>query len=246
MYIDKHHPRYLSLKYRELLVAGVKKGITSQAGLIAHGRGEAFDYLLGEKTHDFANEAITAAAKFLITSKKPILSVNGNVAALLPKEMAKLANVLGCPIEINLFHYSQRRVEVIEAYLKRFSNRVLHSASQKVTLPHIASNRKITLREGIAGSDCVFVPLEDGDRAQAFIGMGKKVITIDLNPLSRTAQSATITIVDNIVRALPLLIQEIQKMKRNGSFSHETRSFDNKKNLVRASRKLVNQFKKLY
>ena len=43
---------------------------------------------------------------------------------------------------------------------------------------------------------------------------GKKVISIDLNPLSRSAQKATITIVDNIVRALPTLIQTIKKMQK--------------------------------
>ena len=33
--------------------------------------------------------------------------------------------------------------------------------------------------------------------------MGKTVIAIDLNPLSRTARSATLTIVDELTRALP-------------------------------------------
>ena len=45
--IPKSHPRYTSLKIREKIVDGVKKGITSQHGLIAHGRGEAFDYIIG-------------------------------------------------------------------------------------------------------------------------------------------------------------------------------------------------------
>ena len=40
--------------------------------------------------------------------------------------------------------------------------------------------------------------------------MGKKVIAIDLNPLSRTAQKATVSIVDNIVRAVPLLTEQVQ------------------------------------
>jgi 4-phosphopantoate--beta-alanine ligase len=33
--------------------------------------------------------------------------------------------------------------------------------------------------------------------------MGKKVIVIDLNPLSRTARAATIPIVDELTRAVP-------------------------------------------
>ena len=39
----------------------------------------------------------------------------------------------------------------------------------------------------------------------ALVKMGKKLITIDLNPLSRTAQTAHITIVDELTRCLPLL-----------------------------------------
>jgi len=49
--IPRSHPRYKSLMTRELIVEGVKKGITSTQGLIAQGRGEAFDYLIGEKKH---------------------------------------------------------------------------------------------------------------------------------------------------------------------------------------------------
>ena len=41
--IPKTHPRYPSLKTRELIVKGVKAGIASIDGLIAQGRGEAFD-----------------------------------------------------------------------------------------------------------------------------------------------------------------------------------------------------------
>ncbi|NMC89936.1 MAG: DUF137 domain-containing protein, partial [Methanomicrobiales archaeon] len=47
------------------------------------------------------------------------------------------------------------------------------------------------------------VPLEDGDRCEALRAMGKAVVTIDLNPLSRTARTATLTIVDELTRALP-------------------------------------------
>ena len=50
------------------------------------------------------------------------------------------------------------------------------------------------------------VPLEDGDRCEALVRNGKRVITVDLNPLSRTARTSQITIVDNLVRCLPLLV----------------------------------------
>jgi 4-phosphopantoate--beta-alanine ligase len=43
--------------------------------------------------------------------------------------------------------------------------------------------------------------------------MGKSVIAIDLNPLSRTAKAATVTIVDNVVRAIPNMIGIALRMK---------------------------------
>ena len=62
---------------------------------------------------------------------------------------------------------------------------------------------------------------------------GKIVITFDLNPLSRTSQTANITIVDNVTRAIDLLIDESKKLsKRNKKVLEKIVSdFDNKKNL---------------
>ena len=45
--------------------------------------------------------------------------------------------------------------------------------------------------------------------------MGKKVITIDLNPLSRTAQKSQITIVDNLIRCVPKMIKYARKLKND-------------------------------
>jgi len=79
----------------------------------------------------------------------------------------------------------------------------------------------------------VLVPLEDGDRTEALVKMGKKVIAIDLNPLSRTSQKATITIVDNVVRATPKLVETTGKLKQDLKKCHEILlNFDNKKNLA--------------
>ena len=47
--IPKSHPRYNSLISRERLVQASKDGLLAESAMIAHGRGEAFDYLLGEK-----------------------------------------------------------------------------------------------------------------------------------------------------------------------------------------------------
>ena len=48
--IPKDHPRAVSLRIREMLVDGLKDGLVVEEGLIAYGRGETFDYLIGEKT----------------------------------------------------------------------------------------------------------------------------------------------------------------------------------------------------
>src|SRR3989339_429087 len=216
MTVPKTHPRYASLMTREKIAGGVEKGIASIHGLIAHGRGEAFDYLIGEKTNDFAVKAIEVAAALLLAAKNPVISVNGNAAALVPKELAELSNLLNCPIEVNIFHSSKQREIKIKA-------RLLENGAKNVLLPekdailkYIDSNRKYINKNGIAKADVVFVPLEDGDRAEALVKNGKKVIAVDLNPMSRTAQKATITIVDNIVRAMPLLIKTIKEYKNYG------------------------------
>ena len=66
--------------------------------------------------------------------------------------------------------------------------------------------------------------------------MGKKVIAIDLNPLSRTAAAATVTIVDNIIRGLPLLTYAVQELKHadKKSFTHLITTYNNNKNLAQA------------
>ncbi len=88
--VPSSHPRYESLRLRDAIVAGVERGVTSQHGLIAHGRGEAYDYLLGEKTHDFAIAAVDAAARLLSRARHPVISVNGNVAALVAADLYKM------------------------------------------------------------------------------------------------------------------------------------------------------------
>ena len=67
--------------------------------------------------------------------------------------------------------------------------------------------------KGILISDLVLLSLEDGDRTDALVNMGKKVIVIDLNPISRSAKRASITIVDNVVRAMPKLVNTVNKLR---------------------------------
>jgi 4-phosphopantoate--beta-alanine ligase len=76
------------------------------------------------------------------------------------------------------------------------------------------------------------VPLEDGDRTEALIKMNKTVIAIDLNPLSRTSRAANITIVDNVVRAMPALVEAARKLRGTTmSLKKITDNFDNMKNV---------------
>jgi len=65
--IPKTHPRAESLHIREKLVHGFRKGLVVEEGLLAHGRGEMFDYFIGEKTSKTSHKAIKAAARSLQT-----------------------------------------------------------------------------------------------------------------------------------------------------------------------------------
>jgi len=214
MSIPKSHPRYESLRTRDLIVKGVEGGVTSVHGLIAHGRGEAFDYLIGEKTNEFADKASEAAAAMLLNARHPVISVNGNAAALVPRELAGLSKLLNAPLEVNIFHPSKQREAKIKEHLERYGAKNGLLPDKKFKIEFLGSNRRFVNPDGIYKADIVFVPMEDGDRTEALIRNGKKVITVDLNPLSRTAQKATITIVDDIIRAMPLLIKTIKQYKK--------------------------------
>ena len=92
MNIPKSHPRYLSLQIREKLVDGFNNNLVAKEGLLAHGRGEAFDYIIGEKTSKFAKQAIKSAANMLNEAQNSVISVNGNFAALCSKEIIQMKN----------------------------------------------------------------------------------------------------------------------------------------------------------
>jgi len=117
--IPKSHPRFVSLSIREKIVKGYNDGLVAKEGLLAHGRGEAFDYLVGEKTSKTAKVAIMAAAAKLLSAQNPVISVNGNVAALCPKEVVQLAKATKAKIEVNLFYYDEVRKKKIEKSLKK-------------------------------------------------------------------------------------------------------------------------------
>ena len=233
MKIPKNHPRYNSLMEREKIEEGFEKGIVAPTGMIAHGRGETFDYLLGEKTPKEAIGQIEAAGAELLLAKKPVISVNGNTTALCAREIVQLSKTVPAPIEVNLFYRTSKRIKLIEKEFAKLGVKIL-GTKPTTRIPKLMSQRRFVDVLGISVADVILVMLEDGDRAEFLRRMGKQVIAIDLNPLSRTARKANITIVDNVTRALPLLTQKIKKLKKkkDKELRQIVSRFNNKKSLM--------------
>nr|WP_201721297.1 phosphopantothenate/pantothenate synthetase [Methanonatronarchaeum thermophilum] len=238
MSVPEDHPRYESLLLRERLVRGFEEGLVAKAGLIAHGRGEAFDYLLGEETVEWADKATLAAAHCMYRSDNPVLSVNGNVAAVVPELVGELS-MLGVGVEVNLFHRSDERVNRIIEFLEEHGAVGVLGGDADMLIKDLSHDRAFVSREGIYSADTVMVPLEDGDRTVKLRDLGKTVISIDLNPLSRTSKTADISIVDNVVRVFENFIGYWKKIDRDSSFKLDVyNSFDNEENLRKMEEKM--------
>jgi len=222
--IPEDHPRYRSLVAREQLARCAREGVVALEGLAAHGRGEAFDYLIGEKTTESAALAARTAAAMLLSARHAVISVNGNTAALAAAEIAALQRASGADVEVNLFHRTNERIQLITRLLEEHGVRVLTGAPER--LVPLSHDRALSLREGIGDADVVLVPLEDGDRCAALRAMGKAVITVDLNPLSRTARTATLTVVDEVTRAIPAITAACVSLKP-GEGEHLIVALDN-------------------
>ena len=233
--LPRDHPRYESLTYRHKIIEGMKNLVVAEAGLIAHGRGECFDYILGERTNKVAKKAIRAATAMLLLAKHPIISVNGNVAALVPNELVELSKTIDTPLEINLFYRKEGRIDAIRKALEKAgAEQILGiDETQMVEIEELSSNRRKVDPNGIMLADVVLVPLEDGDRTEALKRLGKKVIAIDLNPISRTSLWADITIIDNVVRTIPEMIRVAKEFRsqENNELRKVCSKFDNKKNI---------------
>ena len=212
--IPADHPRRESLETREKIIEGYDKEVVATAGLLAHGRGEAFDYLIGERTTAQAKKAMAAAIAAILLADNPVISVNGNVCSLVPESLVRLSEITNAPLEINLFYYRKEREDAIRTMLTQAGAKQILGTHDRPseTIPELSSNRRKVDSEGIAKADVVLVPLEDGDRTEALRKVDKFVITIDLNPMSRTAVFSNITIVDNIVRAMPLMVELAEQM----------------------------------
>ncbi|MDS0475605.1 4-phosphopantoate--beta-alanine ligase [Natrinema sp. 1APR25-10V2] len=210
--IPEDHPRYQDLLTRHRIERGVEKGITHLQGMHAEGRGSAFDYLLGEETIPSAADAERAAAAHLLLADRPVLSINGNVAALVPGEMVELADAVDADLEVNLFNRTPERIEAIADHLRDHGADEVKGLEADAHIPNLDHERSKVDANGIYEADVVLVPLEDGDRAEALDEMGKTEIVIDLNPLSRSPQVADVPIVDNIIRAVPNMTEHAREL----------------------------------
>jgi 4-phosphopantoate--beta-alanine ligase len=230
------HPRAESLRVRERLVEALEAGILTESGLIAHGRGECFDYLIGEKTRPFALRAEKAAVATLLLAEQPVISVNGNSAALCAPELIELSHILDAKLEVNLFYRSKSREKAIGKLFRKLGFKGLLGNNAKAKIPGLKGGRAKVDPTGLLIADTVMVAIEDGDRTLSLVRLGKKVIAIELNPLSRTASAASITIVDNILRATPRMIELAKDLRYRTSWELReiTKSYNNSENLMEA------------
>lgn len=245
--LNKDHPRYKSLLYREKIVKAHQDGILADSGMIAHGRGETFDYLIGEKTTPNAKNTIDVAACYLLLAENPVLSVNGNTTALVAEDIAELANLMDIPVEINLYYRTDERVNNIKKVYENLGVKEILGTNDDefIDTPDLNGPRSPVSIDGINKADLIFIPLEDGDRAEKLtINNHKNTISVDLNPLSRTAITSTVTIVDNIVRVMPELINSIKKHRSltDDELQNKIDKFNNQENLDNALADITSRF----
>ena len=198
-----------------------------------------FDYILGETTTKEARVASRAAASLLLNAKHPVISVNGNIAILCPRDIIKLSKIAKARIEIGLFHRTDERVSKIQKLLEDHGAKDVLGFLPDATIPGIDHMRSLCSKDGIFSADVVLIPLEDGDRAEAMAKMGKKTIAIDLNPMSRTARSATVTIVDEVTRAMPELLKNIKDLSEDPKAAKQAASkYNRDQNLAAVAEKM--------
>jgi len=150
----------------------------------------------------------------------------------------ELAEATGAAIEVNLFNRSGERVSAIADHLRDHGADEVLGEDADAVLPNLDHARAVVAEDGIASADVVLVPLEDGDRAAALGELGVTEIVVDLNPLSRSARAATVPVVDNVVRALPRMVEHARELA--GADREELRavaeSFDAGAHLAAAER----------
>ena len=155
--------------------------------------------------------------------------------------------MINAPLEVNIFYRTEERVTKIKEHLERQGAGKVLGIKSDARIPGINHERAKADREGIYSADVVLAALEDGDRCEALVAMGKRVISIDLNPLSRTSKHATVSIVDDVGRALRNLISELKEKKRKNGRGEELADvmgdYNNKESLRDAIMEIVNRIK---
>ena len=175
------------------------------------------------------------AVAALLLSKNPVISVNGNATALAIDEIIDFARTIDAKIEINLFYRTDERVKLLTTlYRDHGYKEILGSLDDEIEyLNDIKNNRASASKTGIYTADTILIPLEDGDRAEILKKSGKNIITIDLNPLSRTSKMSDVSIMDNIVRAIPFMTKIAEDLKTQDKkvLIEMVNEFDNEENL---------------
>ena len=256
--IPDSHPRKKSLESRQKIVDGNSMGVLADSAMIAHGRGEAFDYLLGEKTTESARAAIRESATRLRNARRPVISVNGNTVVLAGDGAIRLAAVLGCPVEVNIYYRTPSRIKGLISLLEEWRFNVsqedapdgfdgdwkdsvegvsLLGGSPNFKIEGLEGPRSNCTREGIGEADTILVPLEDGDRCEALISLGKEILVVDLNPLSRSSRMATVTIVDEVSRAFEGILSYLLD-----DSDYRQTDWDNRKSLKESLKEIGDHF----
>ncbi|NIP35934.1 MAG: DUF137 domain-containing protein, partial [Thermoplasmata archaeon] len=163
-------------------------------------------------------------AAMLLLADRPVMSVNGNVAALAAKQVKELQERIhelrvsrgmkepAFVVEVNLFHRTEDRVKAITKVLRDQGVVGVLGEQPNARVPGLDHARALCSKSGVASADVVLIPLEDGDRAEALRAWDKHVIAIDLNPLARTSRAAHVTLVDELTRALPVIVEEANEL----------------------------------
>ena len=169
--IPKDHPRYTSLVTRKHLADCARKGIFRGKDLPPTGAARR-SITCSAKKQAKAPAGLNTWPALLRTASRPVISVNGNTAALAAREIALLQKACGAKVEVNLFHRTRNACSRSKPLLRDAGADVFSGQAERL-LP-LSHDRAFSRRDGMYAADVVLVPLEDGDRCEVLVDMGKK------------------------------------------------------------------------